>query len=81
MSRGKNDDSALGQKNQVQDIAVVNPAAEHNPNTVVADGVGESVHFKDTFRTALATSEPPAVDGNPNRHSLPRITKNNQNND
>jgi len=49
-----------------------------NGNIVVADGVGESVNFKDTFKTALATSEPPAVDG-ANRQSQPRITKNNLN--
>ena len=61
-------------------MAEVLPAADlnSNGNIVAADGVGESVNFKDTFKTALATSEPPAVDGaNPNRHSQPRITKNN----
>lgn len=53
-------------------MAEVLPAADlnSNGNIVAADGVGESVNFKDTFKTALATSEPPAVDGaNPNRHS------------
>ena len=79
MSRGKNDDSTLDQNNQAQGLAVVNPA-EVNTNMVVAEGVGESVNFKDTFRTALATSEPPAVDGANNRNSLPRIIKNNHSN-
>jgi hypothetical protein len=60
-------------------MAEVSPAVDLNSNgkiVVAADGVGESVHFKDTFKTALATSEPPAVDG-ANRHSQPRIIKNN----